>query len=108
MDDNQWAADGTYSIPAGDHQFVAIDNGAGAFAGFFDGSNWYGNYANITISQDTTITAYYNYIPTYTITFYASDPSSNPISTDVYINNNWVGNHRSEYWHFNRSLCLLV
>jgi hypothetical protein len=77
--------------PSGDYTFQAFDSDSGgAFNCFYDG-NYYGNPAVVNISSDETITAYYNYIPTYCVTFYAQQFDNYPISTDVYVNGEWVG-----------------
>ena len=92
--DSSWYSSGSVvDVPAGGLAFQAPDSDSGgAFNCFYDGNNYYGNAADIPLSVgDETITAYYNYIPTYTVTFSATDPSNYPVYTDVYINNNWVG-----------------
>ena len=91
--DGSWYSSGSaINLPTGYYTFQAPDaDGGGAFNCFYDGSNYYGNGASIPISGDETITALYNYLPTYTVTFDATDPSYYPVYTDVYINNNWVG-----------------
>ena len=79
-------------IPCGEHSIQVPDSDSGgAFNCFFDGTNYYGNGADIPISGDETITAYYNYIPTYTVTVYAFDQMDNPVYADVYIDGNWAG-----------------
>lgn len=91
--DNQWIPSSVYaSVPEEAHCLNAADaNGGGAFNCFFDGSNYYGNSPTITISGDTTITAYYYYIPTYTVTVYASCGGSYDLYPNVYVDGNWVG-----------------
>jgi hypothetical protein len=91
--DGNWVTSGnTVNLLDPDPLFYAPDSDVGgAFSCFFDGSNYYGNSVDIPIVGSESITAYYKYIPTYSITFWAYDPSYYPVSTDVYINNNWVG-----------------
>ena len=90
--DGNWIASGSVAdLSETNHLFQAPDaDGGGAFNCFFDGSNYYGNGADIPISGDETITAYYNYIPTYTFTLNANDQYGT-VYTDVYIDGNWVG-----------------
>lgn len=88
---NQWLPiSNCISMPAQEYTITAPDDGE-AFNCFYDGSSYYGNSALITISQDTTMTAYYNYIPTFNIEISANDPGMNPVQANVYLNSVCVG-----------------
>ena len=78
--------------PTGYYTFQAFDStSGGAFNCFYDGSNYYSNSADINITQDETITVYYNYIPTYTVYFYAYDPGAGSVYVGAYVDGNYVG-----------------
>jgi len=89
--DNQWIPAGnTFAITGEDHIFQAADSG-GAFDCFFNGTNYFGNSAVITVSADTTITLYYHYIPTYNVDFRAYNMYCEDICVPVYLYGNCVG-----------------
>ncbi len=90
--DGNWVSSGNvFDLSDLDHVFQAPDaDGGGAFIGFYDGTDWYGNPADITTLEAMTITAYYNYIPTYTLTMYATDQYGQG-SVPVGIDGNLVG-----------------
>ena len=92
--DGNWVTSGnTVDLIDPNPLFYAPDSdGGGAFNCFFDGSNYYGNSANIPITGNETITAYYNYLPTYTLTINAYDPYFHePTDTNIYVDGNYVG-----------------
>jgi len=93
--DGTWVSSGSViSVESGDNQFQAPDSDSGgAFNCFFDGSNYYGNGADILIFGDEGITAYYNYIPSYTVTITAYDTfdQSYDIYPGLYVDGNCVG-----------------
>ena len=93
--DGNWVPSGnTVNLIDPDPLFYAPDSdGGGAFNCFFDGSNYYGNGASIPIVGDETITAYYNYIPSYTVTINAYDTFDQVyINPDVWIDGGyWLG-----------------
>lgn len=53
----------------------------GSFDCFYDGTNWYGNQAVITLSGDTTVTAYYHYIPSVYLSIDNVDNYSNDLGS---------------------------
>ena len=90
--DGTWVPSGdVISLTSGDNQFQAFDStSGGAFNCFYDGSNYYSN-GQTSISGDETITAYYNYIPTYSVYFYAYDPGAGSVYVGAYVDGNYVG-----------------
>ena len=91
--DSEWVASGdTTDVANATHRFEAPDDGAGAFDCFYDGTNYYNNIADIPITEAETVTAYYHYIPTYTIDIYGIDYQYwIPLYPNIYIDGNYVG-----------------
>ncbi len=92
--DGTWVSSGNVvPLAETDYLFQAPDSdGGGAFNCFFDGTNYYGNSADITIVQDTTITAYYNYMPTYSLTINCYDCYFHETTdSNIYVDGNYVG-----------------
>ena len=93
VDGNVVSSGDTVSVTPLDHLFQAPDSdGGGAFSCFFDGSSYYANSADITIAQDTIITAYYNYLPTYSLTINCYDCYFHETTdSNIYVDGNYVG-----------------
>lgn len=92
--DNEWiASEDIDDVTNATHTFQAPDaDGGGAFDCFYDGTNYYSNLADIPITEATTVTAYYYYIPTYTLDLYAIDYQYwIPLYPSFYIDGNYIG-----------------
>jgi hypothetical protein len=97
VDGGDWVSSGDVVwLSSVDHTFEAADLDGEAFNYFFDGTNYYyDNPADIPITSDMTITAYYHYIPTYTLTvnanYYADFDVNGALNTAVYIDGSYAG-----------------
>ena len=94
--DGSWVFSGnTYAVLSGNtNGFQACDSDSGgAFQYFYDSAInyfYWNNPTDIAIPSDTTVTIYYNHIPTYTLTVYATDQYGYG-AADVWVDYNWVG-----------------
>lgn len=93
VDENWVASSSTIELDSGSHSISAASDTGGAFD-YFDvnGVAYYDNPATVTITNETSVTVFYHYIPTYTVYFSAIDYTYwISLYPNVCIDGNYVG-----------------